>query len=73
MNHRPLRSANFSVLRSPAVPSVLLELGFLSSPRDRAKIADPEWRAKAAAGIRDAVVLWAEEDAARAPLLRTRP
>ena len=73
MNHRPLRSANFSVLRSPAVPSVLLELGFLSSPRDRAKIADPEWRAKAAAGIRDAVVLWAEADAARAPLLRTRP
>lgn len=73
MNHRPLRSANFSVLRSPAVPSVLLELGFLSSPRDRAKIADPEWRAKAAAGIRDAMVLWAAEDAARVPLLRTRP
>jgi N-acetylmuramoyl-L-alanine amidase len=55
------------------VPSVLLELGFLSSPRDRAKIADPDWRAKAAAGIRDAMVLWAEEDAARVPLLRTRP
>ena len=73
MNHRPLRSAGFSVLRSPSVPSVLIELGFLSSPRDRAKIASPEWRAKAAAGIRDALVLWAEEDAARARLLRTRP
>lgn len=73
MNHRPLRSANFSVLRSPAVPSVLVELGFLSSPRDRAKIADPDWRAKVAAGIRDAVVLWADEETARAPLLRTAP
>jgi N-acetylmuramoyl-L-alanine amidase len=73
MNHRPLRSAGFSVLRSPAIPSVLIELGFLSSPRDREKIASPEWRAKAAGGIRDALVRWAEEDAARAPLLRTRP
>ena len=73
MNHRPLRSAGFSVLRSPAIPSVLIELGFLSSPRDREKIASPEWRAKAAGGIRDALVAWAEEDAARAPLLRTRP
>jgi N-acetylmuramoyl-L-alanine amidase len=73
MNHRPLRSAGFSVLRSPSVPSVLIELGFLSSARDRERIADPAWRTKAATGIRDALVLWAAEDAARAPLLRTRP
>jgi N-acetylmuramoyl-L-alanine amidase len=73
MNHRPLRSAGFSVLRSPSVPSVLIELGFLSSARDREKIADPEWRTKAAIGIRDALLAWAAEDAARAPLLRTRP
>jgi N-acetylmuramoyl-L-alanine amidase len=73
MNHRPLRSAGFSVLRSPAVPSVLIELGFLSSARDREKIASPDWRAKAAAGIRDALVQWAEEDAARAALLMARP
>lgn len=73
MNHRPLRYAGFSVLRSPSVPSVLIEVGFLSSPRDRAKLASPEWRAKAAAGIRDALLRWAEQDAARARLLRTRP
>ncbi len=73
MNHRPLRSASFSVLRSPAIPSVLIELGFLSSERDRAKIADPAWRTRAATGIRDALVAWSAEDAARAPLLRTRP
>lgn len=73
MNRKPLRHANFSVLRSPAVPSVLLELGFLSSARDRAKIADADWRAKAARGIAGAVVRWEAEDRARAPLLRTRP
>lgn len=73
MNHRPLRYANFSVLRSPAIPSVLLELGFLSSPRDRAKIADAEWRAKAARGIGDAIVRWEAEERTRASLLRTRP
>ena len=55
MNHRPLRSAGFSVLRSPSIPSVLVELGFLSSPRDREKIADLAWRTKAATGIRDAL------------------
>jgi N-acetylmuramoyl-L-alanine amidase len=73
MNRRPLRSASFSVLKSPDIPSVLVELGFLSSARDREKIASAEWRTKAAAGIRDAVLAWAAEDAARARLLRTRP
>ena len=73
MNRQPLRSANFSVLRSPAIPSVLIELGFLSSRADRARLADPEWRGKAAAGIRDALVAWSVEERARASLLRTRP
>jgi len=73
MNSRPLRSASFSVLKSPSVPSVLVELGFLSSPRDREKIASPEWRAKAAAGMRAALQAWAAEDATRARLFRTSP
>jgi N-acetylmuramoyl-L-alanine amidase len=73
MNGKPLRSANFSVLRSPAIPSVLVELGFLSSQSDRERLADPEWRGRAAAGIRDALVAWSAEEKARAPLLRTRP
>ncbi|RZV99437.1 MAG: N-acetylmuramoyl-L-alanine amidase, partial [Rhodobacteraceae bacterium] len=59
-----------SVLKAPDIPSVLVELGFLSSARDRAKLADPEWRAKAAEGIRDGLRLWVQEDAIRAQLVR---
>ena len=34
MHRRPLREAAFSVLKAADIPSVLVELGFLSSPRD---------------------------------------
>ena len=70
MHKRPKLQAGFSVLKAADIPSVLLELGFLSSPRDRARLLDPEWRAKAATGIRIALQAWAAEDAADALLLR---
>ncbi len=63
-------SAGFSVLKAPDIPSVLIELGFLSSERDRANLADPAWRRSAAQGIRDALSYWAIEDAADAVRLR---
>ncbi|MGI1663185.1 N-acetylmuramoyl-L-alanine amidase [Palleronia sp. KMU-117] len=70
VNSRPLRSAAFSVLKSPDFPSLLIEIGFLSSARDRKRLADPDWRAKAAQGLAAALVDWAAEDAAQARLLR---
>lgn len=70
VNSRPHRSAAFSVLKSADFPSVLVEIGFLSSARDRARLADPDYRAKAAAGIVDALTRWADADGARARLLR---
>ena len=70
VNSRPHRAAAFSVLKSPDFPSVLVEIGFLSSARDRARLADPEWRAKAAQGLSDALVAWIAEDAAQARLVR---
>ncbi|MCJ2013999.1 N-acetylmuramoyl-L-alanine amidase [Methylobacterium sp. J-076] len=45
MSTKPHREARFVVLRSPDVPSVLVELGYLSSKRDLEKLQDPEWRA----------------------------
>lgn len=62
MNSRPHRSAAFSVLKSPDIPSVLIELGFLSSARDRQRLTSREWRAQMAAGIRDGLVAWAAGD-----------
>lgn len=67
---RPMRSAGFSVLKSADVPSVLLELGFLSNEKDRARLQDPAWRAAMAAGIRDAIIAWRMADAAAADLVR---
>jgi len=70
LNTRPLRAAGFSVLKSPDIPSVLLELGFLSSERDRENIKNPEWRGLMAAGIRDAIFAWRQADAAASDLVR---
>jgi len=47
LNKNPHRSAGFVVLKAPDVPSVLLELGYLSSPKDAAELLSPDWRAKA--------------------------
>lgn len=48
LNKNPNRSAGFVVLKAHDVPSVLLELGYLSSQRDLARLASAEWRERAA-------------------------
>jgi len=49
LNKNPQRHAGFVVLKAPDVPSVLLELGYLSSEQDAAELTAPQWREKAAA------------------------
>ena len=66
----PLREAAFSVLKSADVPSVLIELGFLSTEEDLRNLQDPGWRAGMAAGIRDGIARWLLEDEALARLRR---
>lgn len=66
----PHLEAAFSVLKAPDIPSALIELGFLSSKRDRERLTDPDWRRRAEEGIRDALLYWAVEDAAAAARLR---
>ncbi|MYM55778.1 N-acetylmuramoyl-L-alanine amidase [Thalassovita mangrovi] len=70
MNRRPLRRAAFSVLKAADIPSLLLEVGFLSNPRDRENLTNKQWRINMASGIRDALRAWADEDAALAKLVR---
>ncbi len=65
MSGRPLRHAGFSVLKAADIPSVLIELGFLSSEEDRERLSDPEWRAEAQGAILDALRGWASDEALR--------
>lgn len=70
MNRRPLRAAGFSVLKSADIPSVLVEIGFLSAKRDLANLRDPVWRAGMAQGMAAAILRWRDADAAREALVR---
>lgn len=45
---QPMRAANFVVLRAPDVPSMLVETGFLSNPKDEALLRLPNEREKIA-------------------------
>ncbi|MFP5480141.1 MAG: N-acetylmuramoyl-L-alanine amidase [Alphaproteobacteria bacterium] len=63
MHRNPLQTGGFSVLKSPDIPSILLEVGFLSSERDFARLTDPKWRARMAEALRGAILAWANEDA----------
>ena len=55
LNKNPHRSAGFRVLKAPDVPSVLLELGYLSSKNDLASLTSPQWREKATELVAKAV------------------
>ncbi len=70
MNSRPLRRAGFSVLKSADIPSILVEVGFLSSERDLNNLRDPVWRAVAVAAMADAILAWRDRDEARRALVR---
>ena len=66
MHRHPHQEGSFSVLKSPDIPSVLLELGFLSSASDMTRLSDRDWRFKMAEAVRDGLKEWAADDAARA-------
>jgi len=70
MNRRPLRGAAFSVLKAADIPSVLIEIGFLSSPRDLKNLSDATWRAGMAVGIANGLGAWIADDTATRPLVR---
>lgn len=65
MHPLPRQSAGFSVLKSPDIPSVLIELGFLSSAQDFANLTDPAWRARMATALQTGLLAWAKDERAR--------
>lgn len=66
MHRKPIQSGGFSVLKSPDIPSVLVELGFLSSVQDLARLTDPVWRGRMIAALSAGLSSWADTEAAMA-------
>ena len=52
---RPHREAGFAVLKSPTVPSVLVELGYLSNQQDERMLTSREYRDAVARGMLQAI------------------
>ncbi len=55
LHQNPLKSASFVVLKAPDVPSVLVELGYVSNKADLKSLISAEWRDRAANSIVQAV------------------
>lgn len=55
LRRNPHRFAGFRVLRAPDVPSVLVELGFLSNDKEEQKLRSRDWQRRVSAAIVTAV------------------
>jgi N-acetylmuramoyl-L-alanine amidase len=55
LHKHPLKSAGFKVLLAPDVPSVLVELGYMSTKDDLKQLTSASWRAKTAQALAQAV------------------
>lgn len=62
--NNPHRHAGFQVLRAPDIPSILLELGFLSNEEDEKLLLDDAWREKVAHRLVDAVMRYRSQSVA---------
>jgi N-acetylmuramoyl-L-alanine amidase len=55
LHQNPLKSARFVVLRAPDVPSVLVELGYVTNKADLQSLVSAEWRGRTADAIVQAI------------------
>jgi len=55
LHKNPLKAAGFKVLTAPDVPSVLVELGYMSTKDDLKLLTSAAWQAKTAAALAQAV------------------
>lgn len=55
MLDNPARHAGFAVLKAADIPSVLIEMGFMSNPRDEAALLQPGHRATVAGAVHRAI------------------
>jgi N-acetylmuramoyl-L-alanine amidase len=54
----PARHAGFLVLKAPDIPSVLVEMGFMSNHQDETELRRPEHRVRVASAMKRAIDGW---------------
>ena len=55
MHKNPLKSAGFRVLKAPDVPSVLIELGYVSNKSDLHELTSDNWRKRTVKSVAEAI------------------
>ncbi|MGH6842402.1 MAG: N-acetylmuramoyl-L-alanine amidase, partial [Methylocella sp.] len=73
LNKNPRRSAGFLVLRAPDVPSVLLELGYLSNEKDGLALTSARWRDKESSQVAEAIAAFFAARESSATAAKTNP
>jgi N-acetylmuramoyl-L-alanine amidase len=68
LHKSPIKSAGFRVLRAPDVPSVLLELGYVSNKDDLKSLMSDAWRDEMADSIAKAIDAYLSTHVAGAPM-----
>lgn len=58
LHKQQVEQAGFVVLKSPDIPSILVETGFISNPDEARRLADAGYRRKMASAIHSGVVQW---------------
>ena len=57
-----VEQANFAVLRSPDIPSILVETAFISNPQEEARLGDERYQAKIADAIFNGIKAWVKRN-----------
>jgi N-acetylmuramoyl-L-alanine amidase len=55
MHKEPMRSASFVVLKAPDIPSVLVELGYVTNKQDLKSMTSDAWRTKVTDSVMQAL------------------
>jgi len=55
LHHSKVQHAAFMVLRSPDIPSILIETGFISTPAEEQKLQDPDYRYRIAYALLEGI------------------
>lgn len=56
LHHSKVQHAAFMVLRSPDIPSILVETGFISTPNEEQKLQDPDYRYRLAYALLEGII-----------------